>query len=157
MAAGCLCCATQRMEVPVVENFDPERYLGNWHEIARITHFFEKGLVDATAEYSPLPDGRIKVLNSGTESKPGGKRKQAVGKAKIVAPGRLKVSFFLWFYGDYYVLDTDYQTYSLVGGSKPDYLWILSRTKQMDDSLYRLLVRKAGELGYHVEMLERVP
>ena len=156
MATGCVYCTSRHMEVPVVKDFDLDRYLGRWYEIARITHFFEKGLVDVTADYSYAARG-IKVLNSGIQSKPGGRLKLAVGKAKVAAPARLRVSFFLWFYSDYNVLDTDYETYALVGGGKSDYLWILSRSKQLDDALYKKLVRKAGELGYQIEKLERVP
>ena len=46
-----------------VKEFNLQRYLGKWYEIARYDHRFERGLHYVTAEYSKRPDGKIKVLN----------------------------------------------------------------------------------------------
>ena len=110
-------CNTQKTMInkTVVKELDIQKYLGTWYEIARYDHSFERGLVGVTAKYSMRDDGKIKVLNSGYKNSLDGKFSQAVGKAKIPdpinAPAKLKVSFFLFFYGDYYVmeLDEDYQ------------------------------------------------
>ena len=51
--------------VTPVENFQLERYLGKWYEIARLDHSFERGLSRASAEYSLNADGSVKVVNSG--------------------------------------------------------------------------------------------
>ena len=48
-----------------VTGFELDRYLGRWHEIARLDHSFERGLVDVTAEYRRRPDGRVDVVNRG--------------------------------------------------------------------------------------------
>ena len=48
-----------------VKEFNLQRYLGKWYEIARYDHRFERGLHYVTAEYSKRPDGKIKVLNCG--------------------------------------------------------------------------------------------
>ena len=36
----------------VVKELDIERYLGEWYEISRYDHRFERGLVGVTATYS---------------------------------------------------------------------------------------------------------
>ena len=141
----------------IVKELDAKRYMGVWYEIARYPHSFEKGLVGVTATYTLRDDGMISVLNQGYDGSFEGKLKQANGKAKIPNPaeqGKLRVSFFWIFYGDYFVLDLDkdYQ-HVLIGSSSPDYLWILSRTPKMDPDVYKRLVDKARGLGYDVSKL----
>lgn len=159
----CVRCETPKtmIDKTVVKTLDIERYLGTWYEIARFDHRFERGLVGVTANYSFRKDGKIKVENSGYKNRLDGKFSQAVGKAKIPdpvgAPGKLKVSFFLFFYGDYYVLDLDrdYQ-WAVIGSSSDEYLWILSREPQMDEALYARLLEKLEQRGYDVSKLIKV-
>lgn len=82
--------------VQPVENFSVNRYLGQWYEIARLDHSFEKGLSRVTANYSLREDGGVKVLNRGCSEK-NHEWKEAEGKAFFVGKpdvGYLKVSFF---------------------------------------------------------------
>lgn len=114
-----------------VENFDIKKYMGDWYEIARYENIFERGLTDVRTRYSLLPDGTVKVENSGTT--PHGHRKTIYGTAFQPHPGtpaHLKVSFFWWFASDYNIimLAPDY-SYSVVSGKNGKYLWILAREK----------------------------
>jgi len=144
-----------------VKNVDLNRYVGKWYEIARFPHSFEKNLQGVTATYTLLPNGKISVLNEGYENNLNGKHKVANGKARIIDAsnaGYLQVSFFLWFYADYYIMELDtvnYQ-YSLVGSQSADYLWILSRTPKMDESTFKMLTSKAESLGYDLSKLQLV-
>lgn len=148
-------------EQAVVKSFDPNQYLGTWYEIARLDNSFEKGLEQVTANYSSQPDGSIKVINRGFNPQKND-WSEAVGKAKFVdAPntdgtrtGRLKVSFFGPFYGDYTILELDkpYYNYALVSSGR-DYLWILSRTPQLTYPIKQHLIAKAKELGFATEQL----
>lgn len=144
----------------VVNDLDIEKYLGKWYELARYDHKFERDLVGVTATYSYREDGKLKVLNSGFKNSLDGKRSEATGKAKIPdpnIPSKLKVSFFLFFYGDYFVLelDKDYQ-WAVIGSSSDKYLWILSRTPKIDESLYNELLNKLSQRGYDVNKLIKV-
>ena len=138
-----------------VADFDLTRYLGNWYEIARFDHSFERGMDNVTAEYLLREDGKIDVINSGWKN---GKFKVAEGKAKqpspVTDPAALKVSFFLFFYSDYNILmlDDDYQV-ALVGSSSPKYLWLLSRTPQLPDSVIDLVLEEAESRGYDTSKL----
>ena len=140
-----------------VSQFDLDRYLGTWYEIARFPHRFEKDLAAVTATYEKRSDGKVKVINSGYKGEPGGPFRKATGKAKVVGTGHLKVSFFLFFYADYFVmeLDPDYQ-WALVGSSSPGYLWILSRSPEMEAPLYDSIVTMASQRGYDPGQLIRV-
>lgn len=146
------------LDLRTVDQLDLNRYLGKWFEIARFDHSFERGLEACTAEYSLRPDNKIRVINSGY--KMGNTKKQvSEGKAKLLnpesEPGKLKVSFFLWFYGDYNVLELDQENYSyvLIGGSSDKYLWILSRTPTLPDDIKNSLLEKATKRGYDVSKL----
>ena len=145
----------------VVKELDLQSYLGTWYEIARFDHRFERGLVGVTANYSLRSDGKIKVLNSGYKKSLDGKFSQATGKAYRPdpenEPAKLKVSFFWIFYGDYFVLELDenYQ-WAIIGSSSDKYLWILSRTPQMDSELYSELLNRIRQRGYDISQLIKV-
>jgi len=141
-------------------SFQLEKYLGTWYEIARFDHSFERGLQGVTATYSLMPDGKINVLNQGYKNSLDGKFKKAVGKAKLFNPNtprNLLVSFFWIFYAPYNILelDSDYQ-YALIGSKSSDYLWILSRTPQLEEKTYQMLLDKAQTRGYDTSKLIKV-
>jgi apolipoprotein D and lipocalin family protein len=161
MALGLVFLLTGCVSIPdgvtPVENFQLERYLGKWYEIARLDHSFERGLSRISAEYSMNADGSVKVINSGFSDKDK-KWKKAEGKARFVKSsdqGFLKVSFFGPFYGSYVILELDHQNYSyaLVCGPDRSYLWILARTPVISDELKKSLVAKAAALGFKTENL----
>ncbi|TXR54986.1 lipocalin [Reinekea thalattae] len=147
--AGCL---GMPEKVTPVENFNLDRYLGTWYEVARLDHRFERGLTQVTATYSLRDDGGIDVLNRGFSSK-NNEWKEASGKAYFVDDndvGYLKVSFFGPFYGSYVVfeLDQDDYQYAFVTGPNTDYLWFLSRTKEIDESTLQKFLTMADERGF---------
>ena len=145
-----------------VSELDLNKYTGTWYEIARFQHSFEKDLVGVTATYKLRDDGKIDVINAGYKNSLDGKYKEATGIAKRPdpkEPGKLKVSFFLFFYAEYNVLrlDTTNYQYALIGSSTPDYLWILGREPQMDTSTFKKLVQEAKDRGYDTSKLYKVP
>lgn len=138
---------------PKVEPVSPfvlENYLGEWVEIARLDHRFERGLTEVTANYSMRPDGGVKVVNRGFNAEKN-EWDEAVGKAYFVGEtdvGQLKVSFFGPFYGSYNIakLDKDY-TIALVVGPTLDYGWILARSKNPDKALCDKYLAEADRIG----------
>lgn len=139
-----------------VKNFDVNKYLGTWYEIARLDMRFEKNLIKVTANYSLNADGTIKVRNSGYDTT-SAEQKEAIGKAKFVNAkdeAKLKVSFFGPFYAGYNVvaLDNDYK-YALVAGESLKYLWILSREKSIPDSIKNNYLSIAKNIGYNTDEL----
>ncbi len=137
-----------------VTGFDKERYLGNWYEIARLDHSFERGMNKVTAEYSLQEDGGIKVVNRGFKTEDQAWT-EAVGRAYFVdsdAVGHLEVSFFGPFFSSYVVfeLGEDYE-YAFVSGYNTNYLWLLSRTPTVSDALLARFLRQAQEKGFDTE------
>ena len=135
-----------------VSAVDLNRYLGKWYEIASYPAWFQKGCTGSTADYSRLPDGRIRVVNRCFKNSLDGPLKASKGKAEVVdetSHAKLKVWFFWPFKGDYWIidLDPDYQ-WAVVGVPSRRYLWILSRTPTLDASVYDGILRRVIEKGY---------
>lgn len=154
-------------EVKAVSNVDLKRYSGKWFEIARYPNKFQKNCVgNTTATYNPKPDGTIEVINQCL--KKDGTMIDAKGKAKIVdtaSNAKLKVRFapgFLSFlpavWGDYWILDLgDAYQYAVVGDPDREYLWILSRTPEMKESVYQNLQRRVETMGFNPGKLVKTP
>ncbi|WP_316737147.1 lipocalin family protein [Pedobacter aquatilis] len=139
-----------------VKPFQKDKYIGKWYEIARMDFKFEKDLNNVTATYTEKEDGTIKVDNRGYNYVKN-EWKQSIGKAKFVKgadEARLKVSFFGPFYAGYNVIEIDPNyKYALVVGNNLDYLWILSRTKTIPETVKNTYLKKAKALGYKTEEL----
>lgn len=145
-------CSKLTVDNSVVPDFDLNRFLGSWYEIARFDHKFERGMEQTKAMYVLRDDGKVDVLNTGIKD---GKPSEANGLAKLTeTPGLLRVSFWGPFYSDYRImlLDNDYQ-YALVGSGSDDYLWILSRTPQISDETKTQILTEAQNRGYDTTKL----
>ena len=155
LLAGCLLlagCVGLPEGVKPVSQFELQRYLGTWYEIARLDHSFERGLDNVTANYSARDDGGVSVVNRGY-SRADREWSQAEGKAYFVRDentGYLKVSFFGPFYGAYVVfeLDSDNYQYAFVSGPTTDYLWLLARQPEVDPALIKRFKKRAKSLGF---------
>ena len=149
-------CASIPKNASPVENFDVNKYLGSWYEIARFDFRFEKDMNNVMAQYSLNEKNNVTVLNSGYNYK-----KEEWVSANGVAKFRddkntaaLKVSFFGPFYSGYNViaLDDDYK-YALVAGKSLKYLWILSREKSIPEEIKSAYLKIAQEVGYDTSKL----
>jgi apolipoprotein D and lipocalin family protein len=126
-------CCVIYLSLEVVPYVELEKYLGKWYEIAHLPAKFQDGCNETTATYTLSKDGSISVLNQCTKN---GKMKQAKGKAKVVDKN----------------LGNNYD-YAVVGTPNRKYLWILSRTPQMDDKLYSQLIEYVKSKGFDVNKL----
>ncbi|AIM38250.1 membrane protein [Sphingobacterium sp. ML3W] len=149
-------CTSIPKSATAIQNFDVNRYLGTWYEIARFDFRFEKDLDNTSAQYSLNEKGNVVVLNSGYNFKKN-EWKKADGLAKFRGDktiGALKVSFFGPFYSGYNViaLDDDYH-YALIAGKNLDYLWILSRNKTIPEEVKSNFLDIATQIGYDTKKL----
>jgi len=142
----------------VVPHVDLKRYVGTWHEIARYPHRFQGGCTESSATYTLLENGKIGVLNQCRKG-PDQKLSSAKGKAWVVdkeTNAKLKVSFVWPFSGDYWIIDLgENYDYAVVGHPSRKYLWILSRTPQMDEVLYQRILEKLQKQSYDISKLMR--
>jgi apolipoprotein D and lipocalin family protein len=155
---GLTACSTSAPDgITAVTPFDINRYVGKWHEIARLDHSFERGMTDVTANYRLREDGSVEVTNRGFDTNRNEWR-DAVGKAKFTGEtnrASLKVSFFGPFYGGYHVVALDQEAYrwAMVSGPDRSYLWILARDRQLPREIQDQLTKRATELGFDVQKL----
>ena len=136
-----------------------DRYVGKWYEIARYHHRFQEGCVGSKATYSLRDDGKINVINECYDESFSGKIRSAKGKAWVIdkeTNSRLKVSFFWPFAGDYWIIDIgqDYE-YAVIGHPDRKYLWILSRTPEMDENIYQSILARLQMQEYDTSKLVR--
>ncbi len=160
LSAACAGPPVNRMSLTpltTVDSVEIEQYLGLWYEIARYPNSFEKDCEGVTAEYAWRDDGLISVVNSCRKNALDGKLKVATGRAKVWdqdTNAKLKVSFFGPFWGDYWIIDlADDYSLSVVSEPKGRYLWILSRTPTVSDTVKANALANLQALGYDTSAL----
>lgn len=161
IALGLAGCA--RSDLPPVQAvgaLDLQRYSGRWYEIARYDHIFERGMVAVTADYTPLPDGRVGVVNAGRRGGLDGTEARAEAVAWLpdpAEPAKLRVRFFWPFWGSYWVLalDPGYR-WAVVGHPSRDYLWFLARTPALAPGDRAAMEAAARAQGFDLARLVEV-
>jgi apolipoprotein D and lipocalin family protein len=150
--------------VKTIAVLDVSRYLGTWYEIAKFPNWFQKKCASNTkAVYSAKPDGNLRVLNSCKTA--AGETSEAEGLARQIGSKdspKLEVrfapewlSFLPLVWGDYWIIDIDSQ-YQLAAVSDPrrEYLWVLSRTPQLDPKVYADLLQRLKQQQFDIQKLE---
>ena len=150
--------------LPTIATLDVPRYMGRWYEIAKFPNWFQRKCVaDTSANYRLLADGSVEVPNQCRQKS--GEMEQAIGAARQIGPAtspKLQVRFappwlsllpFVW--GNYWVIDLD-ERYELVAISEPkrEYLWVLSRSPQVEPARYQALLSRLKALGLDIDKLE---
>ncbi len=140
---------TSDAPLPVAE-VDIPRYLGLWHEQARLPNRFEHGCQRARAAYGRRDDGLISVTNTCIDAN--GRTREAEGRARPAGAsgeGKLEVSFFGPFWADYWVLErgANYE-WSIVGEPEGKYLWVLTRAERISEDDREFFERRIEALGY---------
>lgn len=156
--------ASAQAPLTTIAALDVPRYMGRWYEIAKFPNWFQRKCVaDTSANYQLLADGRVEVLNQCRQKN--GEMQQALGAARQIGPAtspKLQVRFapawlsvlpFVW--GNYWVIDLD-ERYELVAISEPkrEYLWVLSRSPQVEPARYQALLSRLKALGLDTDKLE---
>jgi apolipoprotein D and lipocalin family protein len=150
--------------VSTIATLDVPRYMGTWYEIAKFPNRFQaKCIANTRARYLAQTDGSVQVLNSCVTVD--GSTIDALGRAIQVGATtspKLQVRFapawLSWLpqvWGDYWVidLDADYQLVA-VSDSKREYLWVLSRTPQVNVKAYDALLERLKAQHFEVQKLE---
>jgi len=160
---------SQTSDAPVktIASLDVPRYLGTWYEIAKFPNWFQrKCAVNTKAMYSLRPEGTLKVMNScktvdGDIPEAEGTARQIGSKDSPQLEVRFApvwLSFLPMVWGDYWVVDLDSQ-YQVAAVSDPrrEYLWILSRTPQLDKRVYDELLQRLQAQQFDIRKLEITP
>lgn len=156
--------ATEAPALVPIASLDVPRYMGVWHEVAKFPNWFQRKCASNThATYQVLGPGRVDVLNRCRTAE--GQSIEAQGLARQIGAAdspKLEVrfapewlSFIPLVWGDYWVIDID-AAYQLVAVSEPkrQYLWVLSRTPQVNPVAYEALLQRLQAKGFDLSKLE---
>jgi apolipoprotein D and lipocalin family protein len=146
-------------EMETVASVNLERYVGKWYEIASYPTIFQKGCTNTSAEYQITDKGYVKVINRCNKDSVDGIAKSIEGKAFVVENSnnsKLKVQFFWPFKGDYWIIGlADDYSWAVVSHPNRKYLWILSRTPVIDESVYKKIIQLIKDKGLDTEKLKK--
>ena len=145
-------------ELQTVPKVDLNKYTGKWFEIASYPQPFQKGCHCTTADYTISEKGYVIVENKCNRDSVTGKLSYIKGKAFVVPNtnnAKLKVQFFWPFRAKYWIIDlSDDYSYAVVSHPNKKYLWILSRTPKMSDSVYQQILARLKEKGFDLSKLQ---
>ena len=164
--AGILCLKTAFATEPAVAvtNFQPDRYLGLWYEIAKLPNWFERKCVaPISATYTKSPKNPNQLIVSNSCATVEHKLNTTTGIASFVESSniaKLKVTFLpkilRWLpigYGDYWVLSVDYNKVAIVGSPDHKYLWILARGRKLTQVEVEAATQIAQQQGFDTTKL----
>jgi apolipoprotein D and lipocalin family protein len=154
-----ICSIVSFMQHPVMpEKLDLLRYSGKWYVVGSIPTRFDKDWNYITETYMIRQDGTIDI--STTYIKTGStetKELRSKGFPKKEEKNlKWQVQFFWPFKVDYLIeeIPEDY-SYVVVGHPKQKFLYIMSRNKAMDPTLYTAIVKRCKEKGYNISELRK--
>jgi apolipoprotein D and lipocalin family protein len=151
------CSAGDGEPMAVVQDFDAQRYMGDWHEIATIPASFQDDCTGPAQAHYELDNLLVHVTNRCATGP--GTEKTAKGLARFAGPpteGKLEVTFVdvggWWMWqaaGRYWIigLDRDYR-WSVVGEPGRDYAWILAREGALPDRILERAATILRDAGY---------
>jgi len=145
---------------PPTKPIELDRYFGRWYEIARIPNRFERGPACSapSADYSQDASGKVSMVQTCRVGSPTGPEKVYRATGRFLDPGvnaRLKLTFFVVFSKEYWVLDhgADY-SWAVVGDSSGRFLWLMARSSTVAKGVQDEMVERAKTLGYDTGKLE---
>ncbi len=159
MSALAACSSTPA--IPVAEQVDIPRFMGDWYVIANIPTRWEVGAHNAVESYRRDADGSIATTFTFREGAFDGPEKVMrprgfVGEDPSNAVWGMQ---FVWPIRAEYLIahvDADY-TETIIARSQLDYVWIMARQPSIPEQDYQRLVGKVAALGYDTSKLQRVP
>lgn len=144
-------------DLNTVNSVDLKKYSGLWYEIASFPQRFQKGCTCTTAEYIPIDENYLIVINRCKKDSINGPEVSIKGKAFVQensGNAKLKVQFFWPFKGKYWIIElADDYSWAMVGHPNREYLWILARKPKIDPVLYDSLLIKANSKGFDINKL----
>lgn len=164
LLAGCMSASkapVSMKNLSTVEYVDLNRYMGDWHVIAHIPYRLEKGKVATTDRYALRNDGKIENTFLFRKNEFSAPEKKWSGIAWVTdekTNAEWRVQFIWPLRSAYRVLelDADYR-WAVVSSGDGDLVWILSRTRQLDDDIYARLAEKIRQRGIAAGKLAKVP
>lgn len=141
------------------ENFNIEKYMGKWYQIASIPQFYDTGCIRSTAIYTLL-ENKVNVYN--TCYKINDQTSSINGEAfapNPCIPSALNVSFVSNICHpntnpNYLIHYTNYTKYAIVGSPSRLSFYILARKNTISIDRYNKILDYAKYLGYDITLIK---
>lgn len=152
-------CKENTMQtVPFV---DLEKFMGDWYVIAIIPNFMEKSAVNGIESYRLVSPDEVEINYRFSQEKLGGEVKHLTAKAfihNLETNAEWRVQFFWPVKFPYLIIDLaeDYR-YTAIGVPNRKYVWIMSRTPEMQQTDYTNVLDKLADLGYDISRIKMMP
>lgn len=154
------CSHSDRKPVPHAADVNLDRFMGRWYVIANIPTFIEKGAHNAIESYEMNEDGTIATTFTFHADDYDGKLKTytPVGFVSDNDNSLWGMQFIWPFRAEFIIayLDENYQ-HTIIARNARDYVWIMARTPEIDDSTYQGLINFTAEMGYDSSLVRKVP
>ncbi len=160
---ACMSLTDANARLQTVDSVDLERYAGLWYEIARYPNNFQSQCAGGTtAEYIVQDNGDVTVINRCNVGSLDGEIDSQEGFARVIdedTNAKLVVYFFFPFGGDYWIIDLDEENYewAVVGEPSRSFLWILSRSPELDEDVMNGILERLPDKGYDASRLQMTP
>jgi apolipoprotein D and lipocalin family protein len=146
--------------MPLAEDLDLDRFMGDWYVIANIPTFIEKGAHNAVESYRLTEEGNVattfRFRDGGFDGpvkryNPTGfvsDENNAVWGMQFIWP--IKAEFLVTY------LDDSYER-TIIGRSKRDYIWLMARQPELAPEDYQEMLDAAKAAGYDTRRIQKVP
>ena len=153
------CSSAPPMET--VQEVDIQRFMGKWYVIGNIPTFIEKGAHNAVEYYRLDDDGTIDTTFTFRDGAFNGPEKTYNPRGFIrnrESNARWDMRFIWPINAEYLIiyLDKDYSR-TVIGRSKRDYVWIMSRSPSIPDGEYGSILKFLKAAGYDISKIQKVP
>jgi apolipoprotein D and lipocalin family protein len=155
-------CATSNMKpIPLVNEVDLNKFMGDWYVIAAIPTAIEKEVYNGIESYKLNADGTIGTTFTFYKGGFDGPYKKYEPKGFVIKDtnNALWGMQFIWpIKAEYRItyLDNQYQR-TIIARNARDYVWIMARTPKISDADYKELTDLVQSYGYDISKLRKVP
>lgn len=155
------CSVMPPADFPRVEHVDLDRFAGRWYVIAHIPPGATADAYNGVERYERVGPDRVEIDYTYLEGGFDGERERIRMRGRVLADSGNAVWAVspLWplrFENTVSYVAPDYRT-TIVARSKRDYVWIMARTPEIEQTVYADLVERVDELGYDTAELRRMP
>jgi apolipoprotein D and lipocalin family protein len=154
-------CSMNSVNLKTVDQVNINEFMGSWYVIAHIPTFIEKEAHNAIESYELNNDGTIATTFTFNKGSLEGQKKTYNPKGFIVE-GTNNAQWdmqFIWPIKSQYkitYLDNNYNT-TVIARDALDYVWIMSRSKELDKPDLNKIIDHIKALGYNIDLLRMVP
>ncbi|MBN2079044.1 MAG: lipocalin family protein [Spirochaetes bacterium] len=161
LAAPLFVACSSSPKLDTVPRVDLPRFMGDWYVIASIPTFIEKDIYNAVESYRLDDDGTIATTFTFRKGGFDGKEKTYRPRGFVVnteTNAHWDMQFVWPFKSEFLIihLDGEYR-HTVIGRSKLDYLWIMSRKPVMPAPVYDAIIEKVKAVGYDTSRIRKVP